>query len=107
MSQTIGAVYERGVFRPLEPVELPEGERVELAISPAGGYLTPAEMEALAGRVYEGLSEEEIDEIEAMALDRGRFIGPGTALRRSYGMARRMKPSKSGTVKAMSPCAGL
>ena len=28
MSKTIEAVYEKGVFRPLEPVMLPEGERV-------------------------------------------------------------------------------
>ena len=27
---TIRAIYENGVFRPLEPVDLPEGSRVEL-----------------------------------------------------------------------------
>jgi len=29
---TIEAVYERGVFRPVEKVELPEGERVKITV---------------------------------------------------------------------------
>lgn len=32
--QTVDAVYEHGVFRPRKPVELREGEEVELTISP-------------------------------------------------------------------------
>ena len=32
MSKTIEAVYEKGVFRPLEPVALPEGERVQVSV---------------------------------------------------------------------------
>ena len=32
MSKTIEAVYEKGVFRPLEPVMLPEGERVRVSM---------------------------------------------------------------------------
>ncbi len=32
--KTIRAIYENGVFRPLDPVELPEGARVE--VSPVG-----------------------------------------------------------------------
>jgi predicted DNA-binding antitoxin AbrB/MazE fold protein len=35
MSQTIEAVYENGIFRPLSPVDLPEGTRVRVA---AGGW---------------------------------------------------------------------
>lgn len=31
MSQTIEAIYENGVFRPLEPVNLPEGAPVQVA----------------------------------------------------------------------------
>src|SRR5262249_3834342 len=31
MSQTIEAIYENGIFRPLSPVDLPEGTRVRVA----------------------------------------------------------------------------
>ncbi len=33
MSQTIDAIYENGVFRPQEPVNLASGERVSLVIA--------------------------------------------------------------------------
>jgi predicted DNA-binding antitoxin AbrB/MazE fold protein len=32
MSKTIEAIYENGVFRPLEPVTLPEGEHVRVTV---------------------------------------------------------------------------
>ncbi|RMF90189.1 MAG: DUF104 domain-containing protein [Nitrospinota bacterium] len=32
MSKVIEAVYENGVFRPLEPVILPEGEHVQVTV---------------------------------------------------------------------------
>ncbi len=32
MQKTIEVVYEKGVFKPLEPVELIEGERIEIEI---------------------------------------------------------------------------
>jgi predicted DNA-binding antitoxin AbrB/MazE fold protein len=32
MSKTIDAVYENGVFRPLEPVKLPEGKHVHVTV---------------------------------------------------------------------------
>jgi len=35
MSDTVTAVYERGVFRPESPCDLPEGSRVVLAIQDA------------------------------------------------------------------------
>ena len=35
MSQTIPAVFESGLFRPLEPVELAEGTQVVVQVSPA------------------------------------------------------------------------
>jgi tRNA(fMet)-specific endonuclease VapC len=34
MTQVIEAVYEQGAFKPLEPVELPEGQRVTLSVEP-------------------------------------------------------------------------
>jgi predicted DNA-binding antitoxin AbrB/MazE fold protein len=32
MSKTIEAIYENGVFRPLEPVSLPEGRHVSISL---------------------------------------------------------------------------
>ena len=32
MQRTIEVVYEKGVFKPLEPVELKEGEKMEIRI---------------------------------------------------------------------------
>ncbi len=73
MARAIEAVYEHGAFRPLEPVELTEGKKVRLSVDVVEEGLTPDEMLALARKVYEGLSEENIREIEAIALDRSNF----------------------------------
>jgi predicted DNA-binding antitoxin AbrB/MazE fold protein len=40
MTQIVVAIYEHGVFRPLEPVQLPENERVVLAVSDASDQNT-------------------------------------------------------------------
>ncbi len=63
------------MFKPLKSVseKLLEGETVELIIKDK--KLSPGEMLELAGQVYEGLSEEDIDEIERIALDRSNFFG--------------------------------
>ena len=73
MGRVLEAVYEQGVLKPLEEPGLAEHQRVviELRESPAGGvddYLKACH------QVYEGLSDHDIDEIEAIALDRSRFM---------------------------------
>ncbi len=75
MTQTIEAVYQNGMFKPLNPVsdEITEGKTVEITIRDK--HLSPDEMLELAAQVYKGLSEEEIDEIEKIALDRSNFFG--------------------------------
>jgi predicted DNA-binding antitoxin AbrB/MazE fold protein len=75
---TLEAVFENGKFRPLEPSRVPlsEGQRVRITVE------TEAESDdvlALAGHVYAGLSEEEIDAVEDIALDRGAFFGDRSA----------------------------
>jgi predicted DNA-binding antitoxin AbrB/MazE fold protein len=35
MSRAIPAIFDAGVFRPLEPVELAEGTQVEVTVGPA------------------------------------------------------------------------
>lgn len=74
--EIIAAVYENGVFRPLYPVDgsISEGQQVDIVVRPgAKGTLTPDEILALAAKVYDGLSDEEIKEIEKIALDRSNW----------------------------------
>jgi predicted DNA-binding antitoxin AbrB/MazE fold protein len=71
MIQSIEAVFQDGVFRPIEPPpqDLLEGQRVQVVAK----KLSPDEMMNLVTSIYDGLSEEEIDEIERIALDRSNF----------------------------------
>lgn len=72
--ETLKAVYEDGKFRLLEPsaIELNEGEQVRLIVESVSA---PEDVLSLAGRVYAGLSDEEVDDVERIALDRGAFFG--------------------------------
>lgn len=49
-----------------------DGQRVRLTVETTPE--TKANLIELAGQVYEGLSEQEIVEIERLALDRGKFF---------------------------------
>ena len=54
MSKIIEAVYENGVFRPLEPVLLPDGEHVQVRV-PEG---PPSQQERLAAlEAFEAMGE--------------------------------------------------
>jgi predicted DNA-binding antitoxin AbrB/MazE fold protein len=74
MTQTLDAVFEDGSFKPVDNGSLPfsEGQRVKLTVN------VPSETEGnlveLAGQVYEGLSEKDINDVEGLALDRGNFF---------------------------------
>lgn len=77
MDEPIEAIYEGGVFKPLEAVALPEGQKVSLTVEPV--RLTPSEARAQLRewqKVYEGLSELDVADIESMALDRSHFFPP-------------------------------
>ena len=67
------AVFENGVFRLSSQLELPleDGQRVRLTVEK---LLSPDEIIELAAQVYDGLSEEEIAEIEKIMLDRSNFF---------------------------------
>jgi predicted DNA-binding antitoxin AbrB/MazE fold protein len=70
MARTIEAVYENGVFKPLQPVELDEWQRVQVYLPFEGkrGPASPEEVDEImrqAHEVYEGLSDEDIAAIEA------------------------------------------
>jgi predicted DNA-binding antitoxin AbrB/MazE fold protein len=79
MTQTLDAVFEDGSFKPVDNGSLPfsEGQRVKLTVevpSESGDDLIE-----LAGRVYEGLSDEGVDEVERIALDRSNFFDRSTS----------------------------
>ena len=72
MKASVDAVYQDGVFRPVSPPELPEGERVRLTVERVT-QTKPDDILKLASRVYDGLSRQDIDEIEDMARHRALF----------------------------------
>lgn len=67
MTQTFEAVLEDGKSRLLEASEVPlsQGQRVRITVE-----VNPEDILDLAGEVYAGLSEEEIEAIEQISLDR-------------------------------------
>ena len=72
MTQICEAVYENGVFRPVVPVapSLAEGQHVRLVVETN----TPTDILQLAALVFEGLSEQEVNDVERVALDRSAFF---------------------------------
>ncbi len=74
MKQTMDAVYENGVFKPLNPPKLSEGQhvRIEIEMSFEENF---DDLLELAAKVYEGLSDDDIDSIEKIAHDRRDFLG--------------------------------
>ena len=73
MKETIDAIYEKGVFRPLKPATILDGLKVRLEVETLTESSTDNLLE-LAAQVYNGLSNEQIDEIEQIVLDRGDFF---------------------------------
>lgn len=69
LSNRINAIYENGVFRPLTSTELPLKEGAEVIMT-FTEHLSAKEMTRLAASILEGLSEEEINEMEKMVLSR-------------------------------------
>ena len=74
MKQTMDAVYENGVFKPLKPPKLSEGQHVRIEIETPFGESSDDLLE-LAAKVYEGLSDDDIGSIEKIAHDRRDFFG--------------------------------
>ena len=77
MKSTVEAIFEDGVFKPVQPPELAEGQRVQITVE---SVLRPAPDEILriAADVYRGLSDSDIREIEDMARRRVFFTREST-----------------------------
>jgi predicted DNA-binding antitoxin AbrB/MazE fold protein len=73
--QTIEAIYQNGMFKPIKPIseKFEEGAKVKLTVESEDEEINP--IMRLAENFYEGLSEDDIDEIEKVALDRSNFFG--------------------------------
>jgi predicted DNA-binding antitoxin AbrB/MazE fold protein len=72
MTQIIDAVYEHGIFRPVTSPAPPltEGQQVRIIVE----VDTLEDILGLAAKVYEGLSEQEVNDVEQIALDRSAFF---------------------------------
>ena len=67
MAKEVDAVYEKGVLKPLERLDLREGERVKLIVKRERGVITSEDIQEIA-KIVEKLpkvkvEEEELDEI--------------------------------------------
>jgi predicted DNA-binding antitoxin AbrB/MazE fold protein len=74
MKQTLDAIYEDGVFKPTKHLEIPNGQQVRLEVE----TLSDASVDdvlLLAAQVYEGLTDQDVNEIEQVALQRSDFFG--------------------------------
>jgi predicted DNA-binding antitoxin AbrB/MazE fold protein len=74
MQQIVKAVYEHGVFRPLQAPELSEGQEVQLIVQ-SKNLVSPSQMLNLAAEVYQDFSDQQIHDIEHIALERQNFFG--------------------------------
>jgi len=73
MDYILEAIYENGVFRPLESLHLPEHQKVKITIQLPPLEDPDKELKSWH-QVYAGLSDSDVREIEAMALDRSHFM---------------------------------
>lgn len=71
MPKTIEAIFERGVLIPVSPLNISEHKKVTLIIEDEP--VESADILSLSSMVYNGLSSEDIEEIEKLTLDRSGF----------------------------------
>ena len=62
MKKSVEAIYENGVFRPLEPVDLPEHQRVEVTIADEDDWLDRDYIQWAASQVQESVSLDAVRE---------------------------------------------
>jgi predicted DNA-binding antitoxin AbrB/MazE fold protein len=60
MTKSVEAIYENGVFRPLDPVDLPEHQRVQVSVADEDESLDRDYIEWAASQVQETVSLEAV-----------------------------------------------
>jgi predicted DNA-binding antitoxin AbrB/MazE fold protein len=80
MTQTIEAIFQDGMFKPLNPFseEIAEGRRVKLVVETDSESEEENLIMKLAENFYEGLSDNDVEEMERIMLDRSNFFGERT-----------------------------
>jgi predicted DNA-binding antitoxin AbrB/MazE fold protein len=73
MARVVESIYENGTLKPLETLDPPEHQRVRITIHEPI-VESPDEMLEAWHQVSEGCANEDIAQIEAIALDRSRFM---------------------------------
>lgn len=63
------------MLKPLDPLDLPEHQRVQVTIDAVRDEPSSDALRSWLG-VYERLTEEEIAQVETIALDRRNFMAP-------------------------------
>jgi len=73
-TESLDAIFEHGMFRLVQPPSLPlrDGQRVRLVVDTEE---SPDDILALAASIYDGLSPQEMAEVEQIALQRRDFFG--------------------------------
>jgi len=75
-NQMVEAVFQNGVFLPVGPLrKIEEGQHVRLFVE----VNSDVDVVELAGQVFDDLAEDEMREVEAIALERRGFSGASTA----------------------------
>lgn len=73
MRQTIKARYHDGVLQPLEPLALADETEVQVTVDTTAA-VSVDEILRQATQVYQGLTSDQIAEVETIALDRRQFF---------------------------------
>jgi len=73
MSQILEAIYENGVLRPLEKLDLEEQQRVRVELHDDSFGDVKEHLKAWH-ELYEGFTDEEVAEIDSIVLDRASFM---------------------------------
>jgi len=74
MKQIVEAIYVDGVFKPVKPPNISEGQHVLLEIDEPSEE-NPEDLLELAAQVYDGLTDDEIEKIEKVATRSQDFFG--------------------------------
>lgn len=78
MRESLDAVFENGSFRPVKPVTIPLSQGQHVRITVETSLESQDDLIELAAQVYAGLSDEQVHEIEQIALDRSNFFNDST-----------------------------